>query len=187
VAATTESGLTEAEPEHLSTTADALAIDATRLHRGVWWRRLFTGLLLAFVVAAALGVFGVRTHTTGASAGPLQASLEYASTNRRGVTSAFHLDVRRRGGFPDDVVVQVSQGYLDTFAFRGMDPEPDSSTADGAHVTWTFTKPTGDRFTMRLDVQIDSATHPGRHRGEATVRVGDRPPVRIHFSTWVFP
>jgi hypothetical protein len=187
VVATTESGPAQAAPEPLSTTADALSIDATRLHRGVWWRRVFTALLLAFVVAAALEVFGVRTHTTKASAGPLEASLEYASANRRGVTSVFHLDVRRRGGFPDDVTVQVSSSYLETLAFRGMDPDPDQASADATHVTWTFTKPTGDRFSMRVDAQIDSATHPGRHRGEAIVRVGDRPPVTLHFTTWVFP
>jgi hypothetical protein len=185
VVATTESDRSASEP--LSTTVETLSIDATRLHRGVWWRRVFTTLLIAFVVAAALGVFGVRTRTTHASAGPLAASLEYATANRRGVTSVFHLDVRRRGGFSDDVAVQVSSSYLDTLAFRGMDPEPDTSSANGSHVTWTFTKPTGDHFTMRIDGQIDSATHPGRHSGDAIVRVGDEPAVRLHFTTWVFP
>ncbi len=182
--ATTE---TRRVAEARSTTADARSIDATRLRRGVWWRRGCTALLLAVVVAAAFGAFGVRTRTTHASAGALEASLEYASANRRGVTSAFHLEVRRRGGFPDDVTVQVSHGYLDTFAFRGMDPEPDRSSANGSRVSWTFTKPTGEHFTMRLDVQIDSATRPGRHAGDAIVRVGDEAPVRLHFTTWVFP
>jgi hypothetical protein len=187
VVATTESGPAQAAPEPLSTTADALSIDATRLHRGVWWRRAFTLLLFAFVAAAAFGAFGVRTHTTHASAGALQASVEYASANRRGVTSVFHLEVHRRGGFPDDITVQVSSGYLETLAFRGMDPEPDQSSADATHVTWTFTKPAAERFSMRVDAQIDSATQPGRHKGEAIVRVGDRPPVTLHFTTWVFP
>jgi hypothetical protein len=185
VVATTESAPTERDP--LSTTADALSIDVARLHRGVRWRRVFTLVLFAFVVAAAFGAFGVRTRTAHGHAGAVQASLEYAAANRRGVTSVFHLDVRRRGGFPDDVTVQVSSSYLETLAFRGMDPEPDTSSADGENVTWTFTKPTGDRFTMRLDAQIDSATHPGRHAGEAIVRVGDRPAVTLHFTTWVFP
>jgi hypothetical protein len=186
VATRTESSRTEPGPE-LSTTAEAVSIDASRLQRGVWWRRAATLLLFVFVAAAAFGVFGVRTHTTHASAGPLQASLEYAASNRRGVTSVFRLEVDRRGGFPDDITVQVSSGYLDTLGFRGMDPDPDTSSANGSSVTWTFTKPTGDRFTMRIDAQIDSATRPGRHSGEAIVRVGNHPPVRLHFTTWVFP
>jgi hypothetical protein len=170
-----------------STTAEPLGIDAGRLRRGHALRRIFVALLLGFVIAAAFGVFGVRTRTTGASAGALSARLEFASVNRRGVTSAFELGVRRAGGFGDGVKVRVPLAYLDTLAFRGMDPEPDSTTADAGTVEWTFTQPRGSSFALRIDAQIDSSTRPGPHRGSATVSVGDDPPVRLRFTTWVLP
>jgi hypothetical protein len=170
-----------------STTADALDLDAARLRRGIWWRRAFTVLLFAFVVAAALGVFGIRTRTVGGSEGPLHASLEYASANRRGVTTPFRLEVTRRGGFPDDVTVLLSADYMESLAFRGMGPDADQSSANREFVSWSFTKPTGDVFQMHIDAQVDASTGFGRHAAEAVVRVGDDAPVTLHFTTWVFP
>jgi hypothetical protein len=171
----------------LSTVADPLQTDVGRIRRGYVYRRIFTALLLGFVLAAALGVFGVRTRTTGASAGPLSTRLEYASVNRRGVTSVWQLAVHRVGGFDDDVNVELSLAYFDTLAFRGMEPEPDSSTTKAGTIEWTFTKPSGSDFALHIDAQIDSATRPGRHRGFAVVTVGDDAPVRLDFRTWVYP
>jgi hypothetical protein len=182
-----ESHETQGEPPGLSTTADALQVDRRRLQRGYVLRRTFIVLLVVFVAAAAVGVFGVRTRTVRASAGPLSAELEYAAINRRGVTSVWQLDIARRGGFDDDISVSLSQDYYDTLAFRGMSPDADTSSADGRVVRWTFTAPRSSTFTTRIDAQIDGASQPGRHRGTAVVRVGDEPPVTLHFTTWVLP
>jgi hypothetical protein len=178
-----------ASPERppLSTVAGALEIDPRRLHRGVWVRRAFTAALFAFVIAALFGVFGIRTNTVEARADGMTARFQYASINRRGVTSLFRLRVDRPAGFESEVTVRVTLDYFDIIAFRGMSPEPTEQTTDATAVEWTFARPEGDTFTLNVDGQIDPSLSPGRHRGQLAVWVGGGQPAVVHFTTFVLP
>jgi hypothetical protein len=144
-------------------------------------------LLALFVGAAAAGVFGVRTRTVSATGTGMSARLQYATVNRRGVTTPWRLFVHRAGGFPHDVHVWVSLSYLDTIDARSLDPQPQSSVTDAAMIEYTFTRPRGPNLTVRLDGSIDASASPGRHRGIAVVNVGDAPSLRLRFTTWVLP
>lgn len=171
----------------ISTTADALEIDPKRLQRGVFFRRVFTTLLFVFIGAAMFGVFGIRTNTVTARGDGMTAHLEYASINRRGVTSAFKLRVDRPAGFAQDVHARLTLDYFDIIGFRGMTPQPASEVTDATAVDWTFTRPKGTTFSFDIDGQLDSAVSPGRHRGVLTVYVGDGEPLPLHFTTFVLP
>src|SRR4051812_18665381 len=175
------------QPPRYPTTAEVVHPGDRRVRRGRVIRRLFTALLVAFVVAAAAGVFGVRTRTVRATRGDLSVRLHYSAVNRRGVTSAWELVVQRLGGFDNAVRVRVSSRYLDTLDLRGVAPEPAASTTDAAMTEYTFTRPRSSTLTMRIDSEVDPGASPGRHRGIAIVRTGDAPPLTLHFLTWVLP
>lgn len=169
-----------------TTLDDALQVDRARLHRGMWWRRAGTAFLALLVVAALTGWLGVRSATKQASDGRLKTQLQYASITRRGVPTPWQMEIRRRGGFSNDVTVYLSRSYLAQLDPQGVSPQPDSESTSGDAVVWTFSQPPGNDLVVRLDAEASPAAAFGRHRAHASVIVGDEK-TDMAFTTWMMP
>lgn len=169
-------------------TAD-LPVDPSAGSRGIWIRRAFLSLLVAIVVLALFGFFGVHSRTVAASSGngDLHVDVHYAQVARAGLAVPFDVTVRRRDGFDGDLTVSVSSSYLALFDRNSVDPEPAGGRADERATTWRFDQPRGSTFVMTIDMQVQSGQHFGR-RGFVTVRdQGDGTAARATFKTWLAP
>jgi len=173
-------------PASTATLDEALETDRSRLHRGVLWRRAGTAVLVLLVLAALGGVFGMRSATKHASEGSVTTQLHYAAITRRGVDTPWALDVSRKSGFSDDVTVRLSLSYLDLLDQHGVSPQPDSESTSGDMIEWTFSKPAGETFHMRLDAEASPSAPFGRHSANTSVSVGGDE-THTSFSTWIMP
>jgi hypothetical protein len=170
-----------------STVREALEVDPARLRRGVAWRRVFTVGLVLFIAAALAGWFGMRSRTTTATTGSTSLKLKYSEITRRGVSTPWDLEIRERDGFAHDVEIEMPLQYLQILDVQGIQPEPTDETTTADVVRWTFSRPDGDTFRVRLDAQADPSAGAGRHRGEVHVQNNGRSSASLKFTTWMLP
>jgi hypothetical protein len=172
----------------LPPTAD-VSTDPPTWTRGLWWRRLFLGLLAVVVVAGLFGVFGVRSRTVSAHAASSGVTLQvtYAQSARAGLDVPFQIEVHRRGGFHDDVVLMVSSHYLDLFNRSSVDPQPDSETSTAHNVRWQYDTPPTDTFVVTVDMEVQQARHWGRSGTVALLDTDGHTLARTSFTTWLAP
>jgi hypothetical protein len=147
---------------------------------------VFAVCLWAFVAAAAVGVFGVRSFDASATSGKLDATLRAPEVTRPGEPANWTLQLRSAGGFDGPVTVTTTAAYLSIFDQNDLSPSPSKEEIRSDVVVWTFDKPDGDDFEVELDGNIDTNAHLGRHRGTTTVQDGDRT-ARLRFTTWTAP
>jgi len=161
-------------------------IDAGRLKRARLLRRTGIGILAAFVLAGAVGLFGIRTRTVSAAAGGYDISVQYPATDRPGQPIHWVVTVRHPGGFGGPVDISVTQSYLDILDMNDIEPSPSGSVTSGDSVVWTFDKPEGETLRVSIDALVQLNTHFG---AENTVAVLDHavPVVQVHYRTWVAP
>jgi hypothetical protein len=170
-----------------STTRGAEEVAPARLHRGRVYRRIATAAIGVFLVLCLFGWLGLQTRTMHRSEGSVTVDLTYSSITRRGLATPWEMQIHRKGGFDGDLTVSVSEQYLSILDLQEVRPQPDSETSDDHNVTWTFSQPSGDSFTLSLDAQADPGARVGRRRGVAVVTTGSDAPVRLPFSTWMVP
>jgi hypothetical protein len=156
------------------------------MRRGRGGRRLAAVLLWAFAIAAAAGVFGVRSGGVSTATSGLRAQVHFPRVSRPGEPANWSVQVDKQAGFRGDLRVTTNDSYLALFDQNNVDPQPDETDIQGGRVTWTFHQPSGDTFEVQLDGNIDSNAHAGRHRGTTTVAV-DGKTVTLHYSTWTAP
>jgi len=159
-------------------------VDTGRLKRARLLRRIGIGILAAFVLAGAAGLFGIRTRTVSASAGGYDLSVEYPAADRPGQPIHWVVTLHRPGGFGGPVDIGVTQSYLDILDMNDVEPAPSGSMTSGEFVVWTFDKPEGETLRVSVDALIQLNTHFG---AENTVAVLDHmlPVVQVHYRTWV--
>ena len=170
-----------------STLQEALDIDPARLRRGVAWRRVFTVALALFIAAALAGWFGMRSRTTSVTSGSTSLTLKYGAITRRGVSTPWDLQIHEQSGFTHDVEVEMPLSYIEILDIQGIQPEPTDETTSADVVRWTFARPDGDVFRVRLDAEADPSAGAGRHRGEVSVSTDNRTSASLKFTTWMLP
>lgn len=161
--------------------------DPDDVRRASRWRMAAMVALWLVVIASAVGVLGVRSHTVHADGGGYRADFTYASIARPGWDVPWHLVVRHPGGFGDGVVtVAVSRSMFDIYETQGFHPEPDSETADGEYLYLEFAPPPGDTLTVDFDAYIQPTSQLGR---TATIKVitGGQERLRLHARTLLLP
>jgi hypothetical protein len=171
----------------IPTASDALEVSEQQLRRGLWYRRAGTAVLAAFVAAAALGWFGLRTHTVRAASGDLAARLTYSSITRRGVTTPWQLTVARVGGLPDQIAITVTRDYLEGLDLQRVTPQPSDEQSTTNDTRWTFDTSRAETMVVSLDAAADPQVQPGRHPGRVIVRADAGESVTLHFTTVVMP
>ncbi|WP_214401824.1 hypothetical protein [Pseudonocardia lacus] len=172
------------EQDGASTLADVRPVE--RGPRSVRMRTASIVLLLVIVLAGALGLFGVRSTTTTATAGGYTLSVEHAWIARAGLDVPWSVELRREGGFSGPVTLAVTGDYFDIYEEQGLDPEPASQTADAEDVYWTFDPPPGDTLGVDFDAYIQPAAQWGASGTVAVVEDGQRV-VSVDFTTALVP
>lgn len=163
------------------------ASSSRRQRRARSWRRVGLAVMGAVVVAAMLGLLGVRYRTVQASDGGMTLSVRYAAVGRPGLGVSWQIEVDRPGGFTGDVELLVDARYFDQLDENGIDPEPAETRSRGDFVVWTFDQPDGERLVVDLDARIAPTWQP-RARGSVAVLGGDgQPQVDVEFDTWSLP
>jgi hypothetical protein len=157
-----------------------------RLQRARLGRRIIITALVLFLLAAALGAFGVRTRTVTSAGGGFELTVEYATVTRPGLATPWSVEVRRPGGFDDPIVIAVSSEYLDMFDENGLDPDPSKATSYPGYVEWSFEPPSTDTLSVAFDARLEPARQWGRP-GTVQVINNGRPVTEVVFRTWVMP
>lgn len=152
-------------------------------------RRIFVVLLVVFLALGALGFYGVRTRTASGSGGGYEVSVTYASVSRPGLATPWSVEVTRRGGFPEGLVLAVTSSYFAAFDENGFSPTPVEETDDGLRTIWRFAPSDADTIEVSLDARIEPGVQLTRLKGMVDVRDGGSGQlvVQIPFSTFVMP
>lgn len=148
----TSGGYVEPVSSHgVSTLPDARPPEKVRRDRNL--RTAGALVLILFVGAGMVGLLGVRTVTVSTSADGVDLTLRHAAVTRAGLSTPYHLEVVRPGGFDGPVTLAVSRAFFDRFDFQNFYPNPSSETADAEYVVYEFDPPTGSVFTWSFDVK----------------------------------
>ena len=168
------------------TTLKGLESPAQDRH-GLWARRAFLTTLVTFLVAALVGLLGVRSTTTSDSADGWTLDLEYASVARSGLDVPFTATVTHDGGLGEKVTLALTGTYLDIYETQGFHPEPDSTTRDADTLYLVFeAPPAGDTLTVTYDAYVQPAAKRGAD-GTLSVLDEGRPVVTVDLDTRVWP
>ena len=170
-------------------TAAGVSTDPRTWRQGIWWRRGFLTVVGLLVLAGLLGVFGVKSRTVQATSksGAVTLQVQYAQVARAGLDVPFDIEVHARGGFRDDLVLQLSSSYLELFDRSSVDPQPDEETSSGGSVYCRFQRPRTDTFTVTVDMQVQKGKHWGRSGSVAVLTPHHRTLARATFKTWLAP
>ena len=152
----------------------------------LWVRRGLLALLAAFVVLAALGVFGQRPSSATVSSP--EASLKvYAPTRvRGGLLWEARFTIRANRDVKDARLV-LSQGWLEGNTINTIEPSPvgeasrnGSLSLDLGHV------PKGERYELYMQFQTNP-TNVGHRNADVQLQDGERLLLSIHRTLWIFP
>ena len=117
------------------------------IQRAGWW------LMLAFVVAAATGLFGggfLSQATAGEPDGPLW--VEYERFDRQGRVSRTQIHVRPPAG--PGFQLRLNRDYFDAIRVERLTPEPETLEVGPSEVVFHFNLPTGATpFTLVIDAE----------------------------------
>ena len=161
--------------------------DAVR--RGRMVRRAVITVVVLFVLAGLLNVFGHKDRTSTAITDHWHLSVTHASVSRGGLASNWSLELRRLDGedLPEELEVRSRADYFAIYDENGLDPEPESSWVDGDDLVWTY-RPPPDSASLVID--FDARLQPNarwRHPGRTTIVVAEDPVVSVGYETWAVP
>lgn len=153
-----------------------------------WLRAISLTLIGALVLAASIGLLGVRTGKVTATGGGYTITVWYTEMSRPGLATPFSVEVRAvTGDLPAQVTVRVSSPYLALFDDNGMEPTPIESYNTPEWTWWTFDIPSGsDVLRVDLDARLEPAVQYGQV-ATAAVEIEGRQVVSVDFTTRVAP
>lgn len=151
--------------------------------------RLAFGIALGLVLVAALvGLFGVRSASRSATSDGYRLDVDYIRISRSGLSGSVGMTLTHPGGFPaDGVRVALSHDYVSALADVDVTPSPDSSTTVGDLLVWEFDPPSGDTFEVHLDGNFHPSIQWKRAASAAVLDDDGAPIVTVHFTTTVLP
>ncbi|MFN2595421.1 MAG: hypothetical protein ABR579_11095 [Actinomycetota bacterium] len=149
-------------------------------------RRVGISVLTLIVLAAAVGVFGIRTGTATASQNGYSMRLDYPAVDRAGQPIHWALTLHHAGGFSAPIGVGITQSYLDLLDVNAINPQPSASRNVGDLVVWSFAPPQGDVLRVSMDAFVQLNAHLGADADVAVLQNGSRM-VGVHYRTWVAP
>jgi hypothetical protein len=158
----------------------------------VWERGLrfaSVGLTSALVVAALLGLLGVRTDFVSATGHGYAVSVEHAIVTRAGLATPFSVEVATEDGsaLPARITTRIDSWYLAMFDENGLEPEPAESFQTDEWTWWTFEVPEGSTsFQLTFDVRLEPSVQWGRD-GTAALEIDGVEVLNTRFATWVVP
>jgi hypothetical protein len=161
-------------------------IGIDRLRRARLGRRIALGVLTAFVLLGAIGVFGVRTNSVSNAAAGYRLTVTYPAADRAQMPIRLTAVVDHDGGFSDPVQIGLTAEYMNLLDFNDIEPQPSASHNAGDLVIWTFDPPAGETLRVTLDAIVEANARFGGP-AELVVLSGGVPVVNVSFRTWVAP
>lgn len=158
--------------ESYSTLVDLRTVSQNRRGRVV--RRGTIVVLTLFVLAGAVGLFGVKTRTSSAAAQGYTLSVEHAWISRAGLDTPWQVMVHHPGGFDSPITLATDVTYFSMFESQGFVPEPDSETTSGTDLYQEFAPPPGDTLTVEFDAYIQPAAQRGRSAQTSLIIDGEK-------------
>jgi hypothetical protein len=151
--------------------------------------------LLVLVIGSALAdgadvidVWGVDDDTVEArSADGAVLAVRYPNLTRPALASPFAIEVRRPGGFDDDVELAIDLEYLELWDLNGVYPSPAEERSEGDRVVWTFDAPDGDTLSISIDARVEPGAQLERRRGAISLLDAGSPVATARFTTSVRP
>ncbi|MDP9343875.1 MAG: hypothetical protein M3Q23_17650 [Actinomycetota bacterium] len=163
------------------------AVTYGRQNRARLIRRIYLGLLGAFLVLGLLNVFGSRTGSVSAQANGYSLRVVYPQASRPSLPVKWELTLTHPGGFSGPVRVGIPIDYFNLFDFNNTYPLPSDTLNEGGLVIMVFPAPAGDT----LEVLLDARTQPGLRAGMSTstsiLGNDDRALVTVRYTTRVMP
>ncbi len=157
-----------------------------RLKRARAGRRVTMAIAFLIVVAALVGLLGVRTREVSAAGGGYEMTVTFATMTRPGLATPFDVEVSHPAGMDEQVTLAVSNDYLAAFDENGLDPDPAISRSDEEFVYWTFEPSPGNTLGVSFDARLEPAVQWKREGEVRLIREG-RTLVVVPFTTWVMP
>lgn len=153
---------------------------------GQWLRRGFLVLLLVFVVAALLNVFGQAETTSEAEGAAATLTVSAPAAVRGGIyyQARFTIHAREAIGAP---VLQLDRGWYEGTTVNTVEPEPAQTTTDADHVKLRYPPlAPGRTLVVYLDLQTNP-TNVGSHDADVTLLAANRPIATIVRSQFAWP
>jgi hypothetical protein len=154
--------------------------------RGQWARRVFLVILLAFVVAALLNVFGSASTTSEASGPAATLTVTAPEAVRGGILyqARFTIHALRPIGAP---VIVLDRGWFEQTTVNTLEPEAVATTSDKNHVKLRFPPlAPGRTLVVYLDLQANP-TNVGSHEADVALYDADRPLAAVERTQIDFP
>jgi hypothetical protein len=153
---------------------------------GQWLRRAFLTLLVVFVAAALLNVFGQRTVTDEASGAAASLTVTAPTDVRGGLMyqARFTIHANEAIGAP---VLQLDRGWYEATTINTVEPEPAATTTDEDHVKLRF-PPLAPGRTLVVYINLQAnPTNVGSHHTDVTLLDADRPIATVERSQMDWP
>lgn len=122
-----------------------------RVERAAWW------LMLAFVTAAMLGIFGTgplnRSQATGGGI-----TVHYSRFER--MSSPSTLEVEVAPAIVRDGLMQIwfSRDYAESFEFSSITPPPEFGTSSGDHFVYAFRVKPAEAATIVFQLRVSEGS-----------------------------
>ncbi|HET6625564.1 MAG TPA: hypothetical protein VFG63_04180 [Nocardioidaceae bacterium] len=171
--------------QNTSTLQDLTGVEAAR--HGRITRHVGFGVLLVFVLASFLGLYGPNRKTITTTDGLTELSLYYGSVVRSGQAVPMEITVRRAGGFDGPLTLVFDRDVFDRFDFQNWYPNPSSEVGDGDEVVYEFDPPSGDTLKVALDARVAPTQLGGRHEYSMHIDVGGLRVAETDYVVWVMP
>jgi hypothetical protein len=141
------------------------------------------------VLAAAIGLLGVRTSVVSTASDGYRLDVLRAVVTRAGLATPFRVEVTTQDGsaLPDQVTLVVDADYLASFDFNGLQPTPTETFSRGNSTSWTFDIPPG-QYSLRVDMdaRLEPAVQWARG-GSVELIIEGQNVASADFTTWVMP
>lgn len=158
-----------------------------RVRRAQLLRRLGCTLLVAFVVAGALGAFGTRTATATRSGSGYTVTVTYPSVSRPGHAVRFEVLVKGDQKLPDTIRLRLRSDYFDLFDENGFSPAPDTETSDGEYRYVDLSTSGSSTLRIKVDTRVEPARQRGTYGDVALVDDQGAALVDVPFRTRIWP
>jgi len=164
------------------------ALDGPGAIRARNLRRIGLALFAVPVIASAVGTFGPREATIGASGGGYALSVEYPRATRSSIVAPFAFSVSKTGGFGEDpVVVRIDRAFMDRLDFQNWYPVPAAEHNDGDQIVYEFDPPDGEVLRVSLDARTGPNQGYSSHDYEVGVLDGETDAAVATFHTVFWP
>jgi hypothetical protein len=155
--------------------------------RDMWLRRIVIAIVTVIVLVGATGMLGVRSGRVSQSTGGIDVELTYARVARPGLAVPFRLGVEGLDpAQPHLIAVELSSGYVDSFDFNNLTPDPESVTRTPDAITYEFAVDEASAFEMAFDTRVEPAVQ-SKRSGLARVTVDAVLVAELDLTTWIAP